>query len=734
MRRSLLKGLFAVLTLLAGHSMQAQTQLNITSFNTTNINGAQTLTICPGNVYDLDFQVVSGQVNAFAVINLIITDVNNATNPVNGTSVGSFSVGAAPIAGPSATINMANVQIPSPLANSSYSFTLQVAAANVTPAPATSNSELRGLIQNPIAFIVLDTVDTRYDNIFLTDSTERLLSRLFAGGPLAPGGVDPIPAVSVPLPDIVNRDSTINFCFGDSLFLWNNDSLSADEHIWMQDGTPIAGLPANQGHLWVEASGYYSLITTSSGICSDSSSAISVGDPDPFGTGIFAQNKGIYFNAYQVDTTLQRIGAGNLSGPNATQGSPTRFCDGDSLVISARGTSSHPDGIYGYVWVKDGIDTLTVPQPGDSAITVKTAGRYEVFITEYLLQGTDTVFTCSVQSNPVDVIVDQLTAPIIAPSLAKRYCYGDTVFMFDTIVPYQIKSTYQWFLNDQLLTGFGGRFDDTNFIKIDTAALSAYGIGVDSIARFQLRIIDSLGCDSLSDPTLVTFTPYPDIVLLPGGTKDFDLCPGDTLVVNAAVGNGVSASFQWFEFPTTNLITNSSTLETGDEGTYYVQATTADGCSKYDTITVSYYSVSADAGPDIEVKSGETVFLTGSGGTNYQWRAELGKPISANDFFSQTISVSYTLPDTIEGDTIWMYLLVTDNNGCSDVDSMRLIILTDEDENPVTISGLDRAYNLFSPNGDGSNDSWDITKVYNDRDVCKIRNINRWVSSQSSQT
>jgi gliding motility-associated-like protein len=727
----LLRSFLLLFALFTGNLLLAQTNLRITNFNTVDLSGTPTLLICPGSTHDLTFTIDNGQINAFGVVQVIITDKNNAANPINGTVIGSFNNGASPIT-PPAVVSIPVVTIPPGLPTSDYLFTLFVNGTQVTPAPALSNTVERQLIPNPRANIILDTVDTRYDNIFLTDSLSRLLTRFPGGGPVVPGGVAPIPAGVAPDPFLF-KDSTVNFCAGDSLFIWNADSLSANAHNWLLDGSPIPGLLPNQGHLWVTSSGYYSLHVTSSVTCEDSSSAISVGDPDlNFGSGVFPRNKSIYFNAYSVDTTLFRIGPGNLSGPGGTLGRPTRFCEGDSMILAARGTSSHPLGSYAYFWVKDALDTLNLTTPQDSFIVIKDPGNYQAFITEYFIQGTgtaaDTVFTCMAESNPVTIIVDPLPNAGITPPLQTLYCYGDTVDMQYSF-PNQSFNTYTWILNDQPMNF--GRFADTNFIRVDTATFSLFGIDVDTSAYFQIRVTDTLGCDSLSDPVRIDFTPYPNIRFVPN-QRTFNLCPGDTLEVNAVVDNGVAvATRRWYESPSNNLITNTGLLRTGDEGTYYFEAITNDGCVKYDTVTVSYYSVTADAGPDVNVLTGETFIISGSGGRSYTWQAELGKPIAVNTFFNQTISVSYTLPDSLDADTIKMYLTVTDNNGCSDIDSMRIFVSRGDD--PVSGSGLDRAYNLFSPNGDGYNDMWDITSVYRDGDVCKIQIINRWGSPVYTQ-
>ena len=346
----------------------SRTHLSISSFQTENLDGTFSLQICPGSTHPLEFVVADGRVNPFAVVDVRITDKNNPVNPINGTVVGSYPNGGTAITGttgaPSAPVPV-TVTIPDPINSSDYFFYLDVAPAGVFPSPAVSDSTERTVIPNPISRMVLDTSTATYANIFKTDSLSILLSNVAGLGPV-PGGVDFLPPTAFPIPDAA--DSTVNFCKGDSLYLWNPDSLTANEHIWLLNGVPYPTASVNQGHLWVHESGYYNLITENSNTCEDSVAYIGVGRPGLIGA---AGVKGIYFNAYEVDTTLSRVGVGNAVGP------PTRFCVGDSLVLSARENSSHPLGAYTYQWVANGTDSIST-----DFIVVKQPGSYEVYLTE----------------------------------------------------------------------------------------------------------------------------------------------------------------------------------------------------------------------------------------------------------------------------------------------------------------------------------------------------------------
>ena len=94
----------------------------------------------------------------------------------------------------------------------------------------------RSILPNPRSILVFDTASVRFDNVFLTDTTAILKSFDAFTGPIGVG-IDLIPPSATPVPD--RKDSTINFCNGDSLYIWNPDSLTANEHIWLLNGAPL---------------------------------------------------------------------------------------------------------------------------------------------------------------------------------------------------------------------------------------------------------------------------------------------------------------------------------------------------------------------------------------------------------------------------------------------------------------------------------------------------------------
>ncbi len=131
---------------------------------------------------------------------------------------------------------------------------------------------------------------------------------------------------------------------------------------------------------------------------------------------------------------------------------------------------------------------------------------------------------------------------------------------------------------------------------------------------------------------------------------------------------GIGSTYQWYD-STGNIVSNTSSITVG-AGMYWVSAISA-GCNvDSDTIFITSSSPSFDLGPALEISCNENILVTanpigGSGNYNYQWSN--GATTQAT-FLEQG---SYNL-------------LVTDDNGCSYIDSL---LITNPNPGIATISG-----------------------------------------------
>lgn len=143
-------------------------------------------------------------------------------------------------------------------------------------------------------------------------------------------------------------------------------------------------------------------------------------------------------------------------------------------------------------------------------------------------------------------------------------------------------------------------------------------------------------------------------------------------------------------------------------GTYVFNWTETLGtCVDTDDVMIIFNEpIIADAGPDTNVSLGNSISLFGQGGTNYIW--------SPDTFLDNPNGPLPMVVDPLQ--TTSYQLLVTDNSGCTDIDSVTVTV--DIDYNFI-------AANIMTPNADGYNDTWYIDNIdfYSD---CEVAIYNRY--------
>ncbi len=151
-----------------------------------------------------------------------------------------------------------------------------------------------------------------------------------------------------------------------------------------------------------------------------------------------------------------------------------------------------------------------------------------------------------------------------------------------------------------------------------------------------------------------------------------------------------------------------STLNDGDTITVIGQDTT---CIAYSNeLVVDVYPLpAADAGEDTTVYTGADVQLSGEGGIDYVWTPD--SSLNYNNISNPVATVFETTPYT---------LVVTDERGCKDDDTV--VIIVDRDLDPREVLFIP---NAITPNGDGVNETWNILNLdlYPDNDITIL---NRW--------
>lgn len=401
------------------------------------------------------------------------------------------------------------------------------------------------------------------------------------------------------------------------------------------------------------------------------------------------------------------------------------FCETDSAILRAPATPASLINFgygYSYQWLTDSFDVnlmtrVRYPLIGETGqdLVLREGGNYWVSIDDGICTDTSRVYRVFVDSLP-STMVQEIEFPGSGLGLTGlNLCLYDSAMVSATdtvlgLTPW----LYQWqqwnpqsnmwmdLTNDTLVTlkldtTYKRLNEDTAWFRLTTTYFNIFGLQT---------------CDYATDSITVVFFDAPDLSFFPGDSVG--ICQGDSILF-VAQGNFNSISWD-------NNTVIGPTRYINFPGQYTVEAVGMNGCITRDTIDVFALTVNAAAGPDQVVKSGEIATLTAFGGTNYRWFAN--KPIEFNDFLSQSIQVSKVLEDGVLADTVIIYVEVTNERGCSAIDSLQIIINSNI---PDQITAVNQSFNIFTPNGDGLNDLWDIRELIAG-DNCKITVMNRWGS------
>jgi gliding motility-associated-like protein len=346
------------------------------------------------------------------------------------------------------------------------------------------------------------------------------------------------------------------------------------------------------------------------------------------------------------------------SGPVApTVNNDGPACEGETIFVQA---STVPGAVYN--WTGPNGFSSTIQNLMLSNVSLANAGVYTLSIQ---LNG------CASTSSSTTVSVNSL--PLISGSISNNgpLCEGDTLFLN---APVLTGVNYQWtgpngFTDNQQLTGI------VNVNEVDHQGF------------YTLVVLDqNTGCESAPLSTLVQIVSLPQAGM---ATANGPLCEGNTLNLN--VSEVFGATYSWtgpdgFSSSVRNpQINNVSTL---NSGTYSV-VVERNGCSSTVSVDVNIDSLpNTSVSPDTTIEQGQEIVLYASGGISFQWTPAdyLGSPFAPATIFANAPAGTYTLD-----------VAITDTRGCTATEKVTVTV-----EETTRI----RVVDLFTPNGDGVNDTW----------------------------
>jgi hypothetical protein len=455
----------------------------------------------------------------------------------------------------------------------------------------------------------------------------------------------------------------MEFCDGDSVrlylpsqyvsYLWSSGSGNSDISVTQSGTYSVLVLDQNgcSGHsdtvtvikksipaVTIFPSGSFSICEGSSVLLQGGGANQYVWSNGVFGSNLNVSNSGTYSvvgtsNGCSGNSLAVTVSVIEPPQPIVIASGPLRFCQGDSVVLSA--ISPPP-----YLWSNGSVQ---------SSINIKSTGSYSL---------TSKLSGCSRMSGAIQVVVD--TLPVIQISASDTlFCVGDTILLQlqspslnqvqwssgENISSIQVALPGLYFLKAWDANNCASNSDtiqinnypittpqillagDSILCPDDSASLTfSHGINpiwntgdtlnqlwVNSSGNYSVIVQDSFGCLVSSLPFSISTIQMPkDRIILNGPLQ---ICQGDSVVLNSSVATGI---FNWSNGDTTSTTTVTQT------GTYILEYFDGTGkCAVLDSVFIDVKNIPQvvieSSSADIVCRGDKIALSTRSDYDTYFW-------------------------------------------------------------------------------------------------------------------
>jgi gliding motility-associated-like protein len=453
-----------------------------------------------------------------------------------------------------------------------------------------------------------------------------------------------------------------NFCFGYDTVrvnVWDLPSADAGTDLWICPGGS-ANLNASGGiqFLWGPDStlSVNNIFNPSANPIDDETYVVEVTDVN---------------NCVNYDTVFLKV---NPNVPTDAGEDTLIICGSTSVILGGNPTSP-----FGSSFLWSSSSSLIGPNTSNPTAQPLTPSWFVVETTNDTCTGTDSVY------------VDFFGDVIGNSSNDTSICYGESILLTASG-----GNSYSWLPLTNLL-------GDTILNDDSLSSPTAFPL---ETTTFTVSIFDTNGC-SIIDSTTINIKLLPVFDL----GQDLSYCLNDSIELTSPTNQNYIYSWSPNYFISNNNSYNPTVFSQIDT-TYTLALTDTLNCTNYDSIGVNINSLpTVFINAASSVCSGDSTLLSASGSslvTNYSW--------SPSSFLSVDY-LSNTMASPIS--SIYYYVIATDSNNCSNIDSIFLNVL----DLPIADAGNDTAIcpgQTLQLNGSGgSTPEWDNatslsnTNIYN---------------------